>query len=62
VWGSEFISKDATLQEGSSRNRCWAERKIVGSGGGGGGGGGGGELPLFWNSRAHKNLKFCLAI
>jgi hypothetical protein len=29
VWGSEFTSKDATLQEGSSRNRCWAERKIV---------------------------------
>jgi hypothetical protein len=29
VRGSEFTSKDAALQGGSSRNRCWAERKIV---------------------------------
>jgi|AntAceMinimDraft_5_1070358.scaffolds.fasta_scaffold136607_1 hypothetical protein len=33
VWGSEFTSKDATLQGGSSRSRCYAERKIVGFGG-----------------------------
>jgi hypothetical protein len=32
VWGSEFTSKDAALQGGSSRNRFYAERKIVGSG------------------------------
>jgi hypothetical protein len=32
VWGSEFTSKDAKLQGGSSRNRCYAERKIVGFG------------------------------
>jgi hypothetical protein len=31
VWGSEFTSKDAALQGGSSRNRCQAERKIMGS-------------------------------
>jgi len=31
VWGSEFTSKDAALHGGSSRNRCYAERKIVGS-------------------------------
>jgi hypothetical protein len=29
VWGSEFTSKAATLQEGSSRNCCYVERKIV---------------------------------
>ena len=29
VWGSEFTSKDAALHGGSSRNRCYAERKIV---------------------------------
>jgi hypothetical protein len=29
VWGFEFTSKDAALQERSRRNRCWAERKIV---------------------------------
>ena len=29
VWGSEFTLKDAALQGGSSRNRCYAERKIV---------------------------------
>ena len=29
LWGSELTSKDANLQEGSSRNRCWAERKTV---------------------------------
>jgi hypothetical protein len=45
VWGPEFTSKDAALQGGSSRNRCWAERKIVAfyawlTGGGGG------ELPF----------------
>ena len=33
VWGSEFTSKDAALQGGSIRNRCYAERKIVGFGG-----------------------------
>jgi hypothetical protein len=33
VWGSDFTSKDAILQGGSIRNRCWAERKILGSGG-----------------------------
>jgi hypothetical protein len=33
VWGSEFTSKDATLQGGSSRNRCWAKCKIVDFGG-----------------------------
>jgi hypothetical protein len=50
------FSKDATLQGGSSRNRFWAERKIVGFGdwclvpGG--------KLPLFWNSRARGNFKF----
>jgi len=32
VWGSEFTSKDAALQGGSSRKRCYAERKIVRSG------------------------------
>jgi hypothetical protein len=32
VCGSEFTSKDATLQGGSSRNRCYAERKNVRSG------------------------------
>ena len=32
VWGSEFTSKDATLQGGSGRNRCWAKRKIMESG------------------------------
>jgi hypothetical protein len=36
VWGSEFTSKDAALQGGSSKNRCEAERKIVDFGGGGG--------------------------
>jgi len=35
VWGSEFTSKDATLQGGSSRSRCWAKCKIIGSGGDG---------------------------
>ena len=29
VWGSEFTSKDATKQGGFSRNRSYAERKIV---------------------------------
>jgi|AntAceMinimDraft_5_1070358.scaffolds.fasta_scaffold164935_2 hypothetical protein len=29
VWGSEFTSKDPTLQGGSIRNRSYAERKIV---------------------------------
>jgi hypothetical protein len=38
VWGSEFTSNNATLQGGSSRNRCWAKYKIVEFGGGGGGG------------------------
>jgi hypothetical protein len=34
VWGSEFTvkAKATALQGGSSRNRCYAERKIVGSG------------------------------
>ena len=32
VWGSQFTSKDAALQGGSSRNRCYAERKILRSG------------------------------
>ena len=34
VWGSEFTSKDAELQGGSRRNRCWAALKIARSGGG----------------------------
>ena len=34
VWGSELTSKAAAIQGGSSRNRCWAERKIVDFGGG----------------------------
>ena len=30
VWGSEFTSKDATLQGGiQQKKRCWAERIIV---------------------------------
>jgi hypothetical protein len=29
VWSSECTSEDATLQGGSRRNRCYAERKIV---------------------------------
>jgi hypothetical protein len=29
VWGSEFTSKDAILQGGSSRNRCWAKCRIL---------------------------------
>ena len=29
VWGSEFTSKGATLQGGSSRNRSYAERKVM---------------------------------
>jgi hypothetical protein len=33
VWGSEFTSKAIKLQGGSSRNRCYAECKVVGSGG-----------------------------
>jgi hypothetical protein len=28
VWGSDFTSKDAALHGGSSRNRCYAERKM----------------------------------
>jgi hypothetical protein len=32
VWGSEFTSKYAKLQVGSSRNRCFAAREIVGFG------------------------------
>jgi len=32
VWGSEFTSKAAALQKGSSRYSCWVERNIAGSG------------------------------
>jgi hypothetical protein len=28
VWGSEFTSKAAALQGGSSRNRCWAQQEL----------------------------------
>jgi hypothetical protein len=34
VGGYKLTSKAAALQGGSSRNRCYAERKVVGSGGG----------------------------
>jgi len=54
VWGSEFTSKDATLHGGSIEAAATQNVKfwvLVP--------GGGGELPLFWNSRAHENLKFC---
>jgi hypothetical protein len=54
VWGSEFTSKDATLHGGSIEAAATQNVKfwvLVP--------GGGDELPLFWNSRAHENLKFC---
>jgi len=35
VWGSEFTTEVATLQGGFGGNRCYAERKIMGSCGGG---------------------------
>jgi hypothetical protein len=54
VWGSEFTSKDTTQQGGSRETAATPNVKfwvLVP--------GGGGELPLFWNSRAYENLKFC---
>jgi hypothetical protein len=35
VWSSEFTIKVATTQGGYGKNRCYAERKILGSGGSG---------------------------
>jgi hypothetical protein len=40
VWGSEFTTKDAALQGGFSKNRSYAEHKIMGA------------IPGFWNSQS----------
>ena len=52
VWDSEFISKDATLQGVPAETAAGVNVKLWDSVTGG-------ELPLFWNSRAQGNLKFC---
>jgi hypothetical protein len=58
VWGSEFTTKAATLQRDSAdfaarlNVKFWDSVLVVVPGGCR-------ELPLFWNSRAHTNSKFC---
>jgi hypothetical protein len=57
VGGSEFTSKDAALQGGSSRNCCYAERKIARSDCAVTGGGGWWHLTPFSRSILYTEIK-----